>query len=114
MRSKTIRRKTIKKASNVGKTGHRKNTPANKEATMNLDYTNQDVYIGIDVHKKSYSVVAIVGGEVVKKARMPAHPESLVQSLQSWFPGGRLHTAYEAGFSGFVLHRVLVKHGISN
>lgn len=31
-----------------------------------------------------------------------------------YFKGGRIHTAYEAGFSGFSLHRELEKNGIHN
>ena len=35
-------------------------------------------------------------------------------SLPRWFPGATLYSVYEAGFSAFVLHRVLTKAGISN
>jgi hypothetical protein len=35
-------------------------------------------------------------------------------SLQRWFPRATLASAYEAGFSAFVLHRALTKVGISN
>ena len=31
-----------------------------------------------------------------------------------YFQGGRIRTVYETGFSGFVLHRELVKQGINN
>ena len=31
-----------------------------------------------------------------------------------YFPGALIETAYEAGFSGFVLHRILEKAGINN
>src|SRR5499433_1396302 len=34
--------------------------------------------------------------------------------LPRWFPGARIFSAYEAGFSGFVLHRALTTAGITN
>ncbi|MEL7227841.1 MAG: IS110 family transposase, partial [Cyanobacteria bacterium J06576_12] len=37
-----------------------------------------------------------------------------VEQLLKYFQGGRIHTAYEAGFSGLSLHRELEKNGIHN
>jgi hypothetical protein len=42
------------------------------------DYTRETVYIGIDVHKKTYSVTAICNGTIVKRDTIAAHPEQLV------------------------------------
>lgn len=78
------------------------------------DYSNKAVYIGIDVHKKTYACVAVCDGEVVKKTTMPADPEGLMSFLHKYFPGATVKTAYEAGFGGFYLHRYLVSRGIEN
>ncbi|RDI36317.1 IS110 family RNA-guided transposase [Aquicella lusitana] len=78
------------------------------------DYTGKEVYVGIDVHKKTYSCVIICEGEVVKRDTMPAKAEILVSYLKNTFSGAVIKTAYEAGFSGFHLHRYLVSHGINN
>lgn len=72
------------------------------------------VFVGLDVHKKTYAVVGVCDGVVVKKATVPASPEALSSTLFRAFPGAKIHSAYEAGFSGFVLHRYLVKQGICN
>ena len=72
------------------------------------------VYVGLDVHKRTYSVVAVVEGVIVKKWRTTAHPEKLAQQLTRYFPDASIETAYESGFSGFVLHRVLEQAGIHN
>ena len=77
-------------------------------------YMNKKVFVGIDVHKRTYSVVSSMDGIVIKKWTTPACPESLVEQLQSLYPQAEIHTAYEAGFSGFVLHRALVQAGIQN
>lgn len=78
------------------------------------DYTEKVVFVGIDVHKKTYSCVSICEGLVVKRDTMPAKPEVLLRYLKNTFSGASIHTAYEAGFSGFYLHRHLVANGINN
>ena len=82
--------------------------------TRKLTYTGKSVYIGIDVHKKSYTFSAYCDGIICKTATVPANPESFAQNLKKWFPGGRLFSVYEAGFSGFSLHRTLESFVISN
>lgn len=77
-------------------------------------YTGEIVHVGIDVHKNSYSVVTIHKGVVVKKDHMIASPVELVCYLKNKFSGAIINTAYEAGFSGFHLHRWLMNHGINN
>lgn len=78
------------------------------------DYTGKKVYLGIDVHKKTYSVVAMCEKIVIKKATLSASPEGLVIFCNRFFPGAIIESAYEAGFSGFHLHRILEKNGIKN
>lgn len=78
------------------------------------DYTGKKIYLGIDVHKKTYVVTAMCEKIVVKKATLPASPEGLVVFCRKYFPGAVIESAYEAGFSGFYIHRVLEKNGIKN
>lgn len=78
------------------------------------EYTSKTVYIGIDVHKKSYSVTAVCERLIVKKDRLPASPALLADYCKNKFKGAKICTAYEAGFCGFSLHRALVSAGIDN
>ncbi|HEY4830963.1 MAG TPA: IS110 family transposase [Waddliaceae bacterium] len=79
------------------------------------DYTNKIIYIGIDVHKKTYSCVSICEGTVVKRDTMPADPALFLRYLKNTFTNSSsINTAYEAGFSGFHLHRYLITNGITN
>lgn len=78
------------------------------------NYAGKKVYLGIDVHKKHYSVTAICEGQVVKKDKLPAQPEGLVCYYKKYFPGAEIESAYEAGFCGFYLHRYLENHGAKN
>ncbi len=78
------------------------------------DYTGKKIYLGIDVHKATYAVTALCEKIVIKKATLSASPEGLVAFCKKFFPGATIESAYEAGFSGFHLHRVLEKNGITN
>jgi len=81
---------------------------------MKYDYSGKDVYVGIDVHKKSYSVYCICNREKVKSWSMRTSPTDLIEQLQRFFVGARIHAVYEAGFSGFALHRALTQAGIKS
>lgn len=79
------------------------------------DYTGKQIYVGIDVHKKTYSCVSICEGQVVKRDTMPAKSDILLNYLKNTFSSAKvINTAYEAGFSGFHLHRYLIANGINN
>jgi len=78
------------------------------------NYIGETIHVGIDVHKNSYSLVSIHDGVVIKKDRMIASPLELIRYLKNKFSGAKINTAYEAGFSGFHLHRLLVDHEINN
>lgn len=78
------------------------------------DFTGQDFYIGLDVHKESwYVTIRSLGIEVGHFTQVP-DAAVLRQYLQRNFPGGRYHSAYEAGFCGTVAHDQLCKAGIDN
>jgi transposase len=77
-------------------------------------YENKKVYIGLDVHKKTYAYTVRCEGVTVKRGTMPADPRALVTFLNKYFSGAEINTAYEAGCCGFVLHRFLCKNGIQN
>lgn len=78
------------------------------------DYVGKIIYMGIDVHKKTYCCVSICEGEIVKRDTLSANPERLLNYMNKFFPGATIKSAYEAGFSGFHLHRYLTQNGIHN
>ncbi|MGR3277898.1 IS110 family transposase [Acaryochloris marina NIES-2412] len=86
----------------------------NKKNTSTISYKGKDIFIGIDVHKKTYTAVARVEGEVVKKWTTAASPIKFTEQLLQYFKPGSIYTTYEAGFSGFSLHRELEQKGINN
>jgi transposase len=82
--------------------------------TLRIDYQSKIIYLGIDVHKRTYSVTVICDGLIVKRDTIAASPVGLVTYLKHCFAGARIRSAYEAGFSGFTLHRILVQNGVEN
>lgn len=85
-----------------------------KNSSADNQYVGKKVFIGIDVHKRTYSVVSVMEGVVIKKWQTSASPEKLATQLKSYYLGAEIYTAYEAGFSGFVLHRTLELAGINS
>lgn len=79
-----------------------------------LDFKGQDLYIGIDVHKKNWSVVIYNEYLEIKRFTQSSDPKILADYLHRHFPNANYHTAYEAGFSGFWIHNQLIGYGINN
>lgn len=79
-----------------------------------VTYEGKKVYVGIDVHKKTYAVTVICEGEVVKRDTMRADQKGIASYLWRHFKGAEIFSVYEAGFCGLGLHRTLVSSGIQN
>lgn len=65
-----------------------------------LNFTGQNIYVGIDVHLKSWNVTILTESLHHKTFNQPSCPSTLVSYLDKHFPGGTYYSAYEAGFSG--------------
>ena len=78
-----------------------------------LDFTGQSIYVGLDVHKKSWSVSIFSEQCEHKKFTQDPVADKLVHYLKRNFPGASYHAAYEAGFSGFWAHGQLREQGVN-
>lgn len=76
-------------------------------------FYGKTVYIGLDVHKKSFALCAISDGKQVGKASMNSSHEGLLSYIAKFFGGAEIILAYEAGFSGYSLQRFLDGNGIT-
>jgi transposase len=76
-------------------------------------FSETDIYVGLDVHKKSWDV-SIYAESIYFKSFSISPPSSkvLVEFLEKNFIGGRYHVVYEAGFSGFWIYDELTEKGI--
>jgi len=82
--------------------------------TKKIDFKGKELFIGLDVHKKSWSVTIVVDGIEHRTFTQPPDPQALNNYLQRMFPGGTYQSAYEAGFCGYGIHRELNSLGIRN
>lgn len=79
-----------------------------------LNFEGQNIYIGIDVHLKSWTVSIFTETIQHKRFTQPPSVTALANYLHKNFPGATYYSAYEAGFSGFWIHYELESMGINN
>ena len=79
-----------------------------------LDFNGQNIFIGIDVHLRSWNVSVFTSTVKMKPFSQPPDAEALRTYLDRNFPGGNYFSAYESGFCGFSAHYELVRCGIKN
>jgi transposase len=76
-------------------------------------FKDQNFYVGIDYHKKSWKVTILGEQYEHKTMSQDPNPAILANYLSRNFPGGSYHAVYEAGFSGFGSCRKLQDLGIN-
>jgi transposase len=79
-----------------------------------LNCEGQNIFAGIDVHKKNWTVSVFSKQFEFKKFSQPPVADALKTYLHRNFPGAIYHSAYEAGFCGFHAHSCLLEAGINN
>lgn len=77
-----------------------------------LSFEDTAIYIGIDVHKKSWTVSIYLEEFEHKTFSQPPEPVVLKNYLHSHFPKGVYYAVYEAGYSGFWIYDVLREMGL--
>lgn len=85
-----------------------------REKINEKTFQGQSIYIGIDVHRKDFKVSIMAGSVFYKTFSSPPQAGVIVNYLHNNFPGANYFSAYEAGFSGFGLHRSLTRLGINS
>lgn len=79
-----------------------------------IDFSGQNIYVGLDVHKKSWSATVLADELEHRTFTIVPDAKILVKYLKKNFPGANYFSAYEAGFCGFTHHRVLNENGVKN
>jgi transposase len=85
-----------------------------QQGKQKLDFQGEPIYVGIDVHKKQWTVFIMSGYKEHKGFVQPADAGVLGGYLRENFPGAIYYSVYEAGFCGFWPHEALTKEGIHN
>lgn len=79
-----------------------------------ISFKGQNIYVGIDVHLKSWSVTVLSENSVLKRFVQDPDPDALHKFLTRNYPDADYHSVYEAGFCGFWIHERLTALGIEN
>lgn len=79
-----------------------------------LSFENQNIFVGIDVHLRQWTVTIRSKNLFLKTFSMDPSPVLLHNHLKKHYPGANYHSVYEAGFCGFWIHRELTALGINN
>lgn len=85
-----------------------------QEQRKELSFKGESIYVGIDVHLKSWSVTILTEHSHHKTFSQPAEAAKLWSYLKTFFPGATYYSAYEAGFSGWWTHYQLESLGLKN
>ncbi|MBD3627973.1 IS110 family transposase [Cyclobacterium sp.] len=78
------------------------------------DFSSQNIYVGIDVHLKSWKVTVMMDSLFKVTFSQNPCPQTLYNYLVKNFPGANYFSAYEAGFSGYWTHHNLCALGIKS
>ena len=78
------------------------------------DFSNQIIYVGIDVHKKNWRIRINTSGQQIKTFSTNPSPQELSRYLRKNYPWGTYCSLYEAGFCGYWIDRQLHAQGIKN
>ena len=78
-----------------------------------IDFNGQNIFIGIDVHLKTWSVTVLTQSGYKKTHAQKSSAKELFEHLKKHYPNGHYLAAYESGFSGFSTYYALNEYGIS-
>ncbi len=77
-----------------------------------ISFKGQNVFVGIDVHLKSWHVTAITESGFKLSLAIKPNAKILFDTLNRRFPDAHFIAAYEAGFTGFATYYSLMDAGI--
>lgn len=80
----------------------------------NSQTQNQKIYVGIDLHLKSWTVTILTENTIHKTFTQPPDAVLLADYLKRNFPDQFYYSAYESGFCGFGAHYQLLDLGVNN
>ncbi len=79
-----------------------------------LNFSGQVLYIGMDVHKRSWVIKIMCEGIIIKRLSMNPGVKELAGYLHRNYQGAKYKSVYEAGYCGYWIDRQLRRAGIEN
>ena len=79
---------------------------------VKTNFDNQTIYVGLDVHKRSWNAALYLNDHYLRNVHQPPSPQALYKFLQTNYPGAEYVCAYEGGKFGYWIQRQLSSKGI--
>ncbi|MGQ0738071.1 MAG: IS110 family transposase [Bacteroidota bacterium] len=79
---------------------------------VTASFKNQTVYVGLDVHKRSWNAALFLNDQYLRNIHQPPSPSALYKFLKAMYPGADYVCAYEGGKFGYWIQRELSSKGI--
>ena len=76
------------------------------------NFANQTIYVGLDVHKRSWNAALYLNDQYLRNIHQPPSPQALYKFLKSMYPGADYICAYEGGKFGYWIQRELKSKGV--
>ena len=80
---------------------------------VKTNFDNQTIYVGLDVHKRSWNAALYLNDKYLRNVHQPPSPQVLYKFLQTNYMGADYVCAYEGGKFGYWIQRQLSSKGIS-
>lgn len=80
---------------------------------VKANFENNTVYVGLDVHKRSWNAAVYLNDQFVRNVHQPPTPEALHHYLTHNYPGASYMCAYESGKFGYWIQRRFHHFGIN-
>ena len=79
---------------------------------VKTSFTDQTIYVGLDVHKRSWNAALYLNDQYLRNIHQPPSPQALHTFLRTNYPGADYVCAYEGGKFGYWIQRQLAGKGI--
>jgi transposase len=79
---------------------------------VTTNFSDQTIYVGLDVHKRSWNAALYLNDQYLRNVHQPASPQALYHYLRTHYPGANYVCAYEGGKFGYWIQRQLKSKGV--
>lgn len=111
-----VKKISLKKCNSSSNNSSKKDLSVKKNqvSKSKMSCKGEKVFIGLDVHKKNWTVAIWLRDDIVERFTQNPDPELLLRHLKKYYAHGEYYSVYEAGFCSFWVHRALRSLGIKN
>src|SRR6266496_1932857 len=79
---------------------------------ITASFENETVYVGLDIHKRSWNAAIYLGDQYIRNIHQPPAPQALHHYLHHNYPQAKYVCAYECGKFGYWIWRAFKHLGV--